>query len=451
MDEEKPTIPKIIGASVDDDIRRRCLYQYDILQNLEPYTDDWLNTIRHINKMLEVNLMNEEHLDKLQKIKNQSSDMYRHSNFTSKLIDLDTDDKTKAVIYEKIDKFKNMSPEDSDYPIVMQWIEWALSLPYRRKSVPAITIIDNDNKIIRENINGFCSHLMAALDKKLYGLRHVKERFVEAILTRMTSPTSPKTNIALHGVQGLGKTVLAQTFAEVLGKPFQKMSLGGISDVAAFTGHAPVYKGAEPSVILSFMRRMGCCDGIIFMDELDKLGGTKASEKCQDALLHLTDYSTNSKYQDRYLEHIDHDLSQIMYIFALNEIVGINGPLLDRLEVITIKDYTLLEREEILKTRLLPDALQRVGINEQCVNLTKTCIDDILKITAECPGVRKIKEIVDVLACKIHTSSITSVLSCSNILKPDAHGVYKITSDIFDKLAITNLKGKESTKLTYFS
>jgi len=229
------------------------------------------------------------------------------------ILEKDAPDKVKKELLDMYERLQRYDTESSQYASLREKLKWALSLPYRKIINPTLSPTDH------MGINLYCTQIKEKLDEKIYGMNQVKEEMLETVVNRITNPHHKNGHIALKGEPGVGKTVICQTLAEALDLPFERIALGGLKDSSLLKGNDNVWVGAEPSIILKALKRMNCANGIIFFDEIDKLGETAGGFEVQSALLHITDPSQNMEFKDDFLSEFPHDISKILFLFAMND------------------------------------------------------------------------------------------------------------------------------------
>lgn len=244
----------------------------------------------------------------------------------------------------------------------------------------------------------------------------VKDGNLNKVLEENSSPI-----ITLLGPPGVGKTSIAKSLAEALGRKFVKISLGGVNDEAEIRGHRKTYVGAMPGKIISAIKRAGVSNPIILLDEIDKLG-ISAKGDPSAALLEVLDPEQNCNFQDHYLE-VEYDLSKVLFIATANYYEDIPAPLLDRVELIELSSYTLFEKINIAKKYLVARVIKQNGLEPEQFQISDAELEFVIRYYTLEAGVRNLQRVLDKMARKIalgiveETITERFVLDQSNIRK----------------------------------
>lgn len=265
------------------------------------------------------------------------------------LINYGTQGKGRMDILEKINKsllpdynkqdlrsmLANTSEENHDYPKIMEYIRLALSIPYNK--------IQYD---IPKSLTQLYIKFKKELDNNLYGMDKVKEELITSICCKIQNNNVKYKAIALVGPPGTGKTTIARTIAKVFNVSFEQINMNGIGDGGDLTGHNYTYVGAKPGRIVKALIKMKCSNGVLFLDEIDKINNDKRSS-ASDALMNVLDFTQNCDFTDNYFQDIKIDLSNLLIVCSLNEIGKLNHVLADRIKFIQVDGYTNTEKIKI--------------------------------------------------------------------------------------------------------
>ncbi len=260
--------------------------------------------------------------------------------------------KEKAL--QELSRYQSISSAVADSFVIRNYLDFLVALPWQKTS---------------KDVNDL-EKIQATLEKNHYGLAKAKERIVEYAAVKIMTKKNAQTILCLSGPPGVGKTTLAISIAEALGRKFVKQSLGGMQEESEIRGHRRTYVGAMPGRILSSLKDAGVRNPVFLLDEIDKLV-TNSHHDPSSALLEVLDPKQNQNFVDLYLSE-PFDLSQVLFITTANDLSTIAPPLRDRLEVIELSSYTEQDKLIIAKEHLLPKQLKEHGIDE-----TQFEIDDL--------------------------------------------------------------------------
>ncbi len=282
----------------------------------------------------------------------------------------------RAEAERELDRLGRLSQASAEYQVARTYLDWVLELPWgRRASERAL-----DPAAVR-----------AVLDKGHLALDEAKTRITEYLAVRRLAPEARAPILCFVGPPGVGKTSLGRAIADALGRPFGRMSLGGVDDEAAIRGHRRTYVGAMPGKIVQELRRLKVENPVLMIDEIDKLGtGRPGQGDPSSALLEVLDPEQNSSFVDHYLG-VPFDLSKVLFIATANAAPGIPEPLLDRMELIEVPGYTLEEKCAIGRVHLLPQLLAEHGLANGDVAVPDDAIRLVVQGYAREAGVRQLR------------------------------------------------------------
>ena len=258
----------------------------------------------------------------------------------------------KAALTEvgKLERASDQSPESG---WIRTWLDTVLDIPWNTRTD------DNDDLVAAR----------AILDADHAGLDDVKERLIEFLAVRARRDRKGMEQVggrgsgavlALVGPPGVGKTSLGESVARALGRKFVRVALGGVRDEAEIRGHRRTYVGALPGRIVRAIREAGSMNPVVLLDEIDKVGSDFRGDPTA-ALLEVLDPAQNHTFRDHYLE-VDLDLSDVLFLATANVVEAIPGPLVDRMEVVTLDGYTEAEKVAIARDHLLPRQIDKAGL-----------------------------------------------------------------------------------------
>ena len=286
----------------------------------------------------------------------------------------------KERLQKECKKLKQMSPMSAEATVVRNYLDTALSLPW-----------DDVSEEIRDTV-----YAEEVLNKDHFGLHKVKDRVLEflSVSTLVDSMKGPI--LCLVGPPGVGKTSLAQSVAGATGREFVRVSLGGVRDEAEIRGHRRTYIGSMPGKIILALKKAGKSNPVILLDEIDKLSQDFRGDPSA-ALLEVLDPQQNSTFVDHYLD-LDYDLSKVLFLATANSLHSIPGPLLDRMEVISLAGYTEEEKLSIANQYLVPKQIKDNGLAKQGVNFQPKAVRELIRYYTRESGVRSLeREVASVL------------------------------------------------------
>ena len=315
-----------------------------------------------------------------------------------KLLSMNISPETQSIVLARYNTLQSMDPGSGEYFKARAWLEKFASLPLGiYKNIP-VTLSDGT-----ESCTAFMERARRCLGEAIFGQEAAKIQILQFIASKITNPGAGGLSLLLAGPPGIGKTSLIKNgISKAIGWPFQFISLGGDSDASTYTGHQLVYEGSHCGKIVNSLVTAKSMSMVMMFDELDKISATPKGEEVQNLLVHLTDSTQNSDFEDKYLSGITLDLSKILFTFSANNLEKIDRILLDRMVVIQLEGYTKKEKLSIAENFLLPTALKEVALEEK-VAVNSDVLEHIMAEYAnEEKGVRELKRCIEAIAQKIN-------------------------------------------------
>ena len=331
------------------------------------------------------------------------------------------EDSEKKLLKE-VDRLAKMQGSNQEATVIRTYLDTCLDLPWNTFTVDDLDI----------------SRAQQILDRDHYGLKKVKDRILETLAVRKLAPDVKAQIICLVGPPGVGKTSIARSIAESLGRKYVRISLGGVRDEAEIRGHRRTYIGAMPGKIITAMISAKSANPLMLLDEIDKLAGDFRGDPAA-ALLEALDPEQNSTFNDHFID-IPFDLSHVLFITTANDLGSIPGPLRDRMDVIELPSYTRVEKYNIARKHLLPKQLKACGLTGK-VTLSQSALYGIIDGYTREAGVRNLERtITSVLrkcARKIASGEVESV-SVTGTMLEDLLGPRFVKPDFLNR---TNMVG----------
>ncbi|NLT35032.1 MAG: endopeptidase La [Gaiellales bacterium] len=280
---------------------------------------------------------------------------------------------------KEIRRLGDLQPYSAELAAAKSYLDHALGLPWGTLSgagEPDVAVVAR------------------VLEETHYGLKDVKDRVVEYLaVTRLRGGAPPNTTLCFVGPPGVGKTSVALAIAKGLGRPLQRISLGGVRDEAEIRGHRRTYVGSMPGRIIDAIKRAGVDDPVIVLDEIDKMTADWRGDPAA-ALMEVLDPVQNQSFRDTYLE-LDYDISKVLFLATANYEEDIPETLYDRLEVLRLPGYTEREKEEIARRYLIPKIVGEAGLAEVGDVLTPASLAAIIRCYTREAGVRELSRLVE--------------------------------------------------------
>lgn len=352
----EPDVKKLLLTPMRLEDRVKLCQYYEIYKMQTPNTNEWLECRSRYNVMFKEYKVGYEQSKKysVEDIERMKQDEDKFTGFDAqlalkyKILNLETSKQNKEVIYRRYEEFLSLESTDDEFGKLKHWLTWATDFPHDRVKEPRV-----------ENITEFIKKAKMRLDKELYGMEKVKEQILLFLSAKMQNPSIVNANLALVGPPGTGKTCISRLIAEIMDWGFAQISFGGVDKADFLKGHEYTYVGAQPGEIVKCMKRMGHKNGIIFLDELDKISD---NPEIRSALLHMIDPTQNIDYHDNFLGgEISIDLSKIWYIGSMNS-PPVDEALADRWWIINVEGYGRSDKIKIIQNYLLPRALKNCGL-----------------------------------------------------------------------------------------
>jgi len=273
----------------------------------------------------------------------------------------------------ELTRLERLPTAAAEYGVIRTYLDWLVTLPW--------------DSTTPDNLD--LAHARAVLDEDHFDLEKVKERIIEYLAVAKLRNEISGQILCFAGPPGVGKTSLGQSIARALGRKFQRLSVGGVRDEAEIRGHRRTYIGAMPGTIIRALRDAESTNPLILIDEIDKMGADFRGDPAS-AMLEVLDPEQNRTFRDHYLD-LPFDLSKVLFICTANTLDTIPGPLLDRMDVISLSGYTEDEKFGIAKKYLVPKQLEAHGLGPKRASITDKALRLIIREYTREAGVRNLE------------------------------------------------------------
>lgn len=319
-------------------------------------------------------------------------------------------------IEEELAKLGSLEKNSSEFNVTRNYLDWLTAMPWGRHTKESFDV----------------EAAKQVLDEAHYGMDDVKQRILEMVAVGKLVGAVRGKILCLVGPPGVGKTSIGASVAKALNREFHRFSVGGLHDVAEIKGHRRTYVGAMPGKPIQALKAAKCCNPLLLLDEVDKLGSGRGGDP-SSALLELLDPSQNHAFLDHYLD-VPVDMSQCLFICTANVEHTIPAPLLDRMEVVRLSGYDLEEKINIAQNYLVPTAVKEAGLvatedndvaNTEPPAFTDDSLRALIRGHAREAGVRSLQKLIEKIARKVALKRVNGE-----------------TVDVIDEQSLTGYVGK---------
>lgn len=298
------------------------------------------------------------------------------AKYKAKIKELNCSDDVREKLSYEVVKLSKLQSNSADASVVRMYLDTALNIPFGAYTEDRYDLIEAQKK----------------LDSDHFGMKTVKERFIEMLAVKARTQNIKGQIICLVGPPGVGKTSIVRSVAETMGRKYTRLALGGVSDEAEIRGHRKTYIGSMPGRIIAAITQAKSMNPIVLLDEIDKLGSSYKGDP-SSALLEVLDPEQNNTFRDNYLE-FPVDLSKVLFITTANDASAIPAPLYDRMEIIELPGYTAEEKLMIAKNHLVKKQMKMHELTGNNVRISDKSIRFLIDGYTREAGVRRLEQVI---------------------------------------------------------
>lgn len=292
-----------------------------------------------------------------------------------------------AIQIEHLLRLAKSQGYSQEYDHVARYIDWIVSLPWNTRTQDNFSL-DSAKKI---------------LDANHHGLENIKERILELIsVYQLNTNENKKTkapSIFLLGLVGTGKTTMAYSIAQALGRKFGRIPMGGLGDALQLRGRSRSYPDAEPGQVIKTLKRVQTRNPVILLDEIDRVTEESRSD-IMGVLVELLDPEQNSAFLDHYIDY-PFDLSDVLFISTANNTANISTAVLDRVEIIEMPSYSDEQKIIIGKNYVLPKTIQACGLAPDDIAIDESVWASVVRPLGFDAGMRTLERTINSICRKV--------------------------------------------------
>lgn len=354
-----------------------------------------------------------------------------------KILNWDIDNSTKNILISKIEQLNRMTPNSSEYFKLDNWLHTLEKLPIGAYNAP------NTNG--KKEISKYLTNLKKSLDTNIYGHKETKDQILRILAQWINNPDSKGYVIGIQGSPGVGKTKLIKDgICKSMEYPLSFISLSGLNDSSYLNGHQYTYEGSAYGKIVESLIKAKTMNPIFLFDELDKVCNSSKGDEITNTLIHITDPVQNDKYNDKYFQEIDLDLSKSLMIFTYNDENDINPILKDRMITIKVSGYNSREKLCLCSDYIIPELLSEYNMKVGDIIFEEKILKKIIEEHRDDHGVRNIKRVLNDTLSRINMMKYV-MTDGINIKTP-----YEITEQFYDKYCKNQMKASEKSHISIY-
>jgi len=363
-----------------------------------------------------------EYIDKLKKI-NKLDLLDKRPNYM-KILDMNISETNKSLILQRISILEKNNSYIDNIKLI-NWVKKIMKVPFGNYIQPPVKKTDSTKNIINY-LNNSRKHL----NNNIFGHENTKNQIIKILAHTISNPDEGGSVFGIQGPPGVGKTALIKDgIANALKRPFSFISLGGASNACFLEGHEYTYEGSNHGRIIEILQEAKCMNPVIYFDELDKVSETPRGEEIINILMHITDSTQNSNFNDKYFGGIEFDLSKAIIIFSFNDEEKISKILRDRIKIIRVKGYKIVDKLIITKNYIIPKLIKQIGLEYDKIIFPDDILEFLIDNYTYEGGVRKIKELLNDILLEINLRKLEKTNILDKKIKFPIHITKKLIED----------------------
>lgn len=327
---------------------------------------------------------------------NTNSDITPHSQIQKledKIKSANLPDELNENVMSMVGRLRLVEKENNffaEYDTISHYISWVVSLPWKNASQDVLDL----------------NHAMQVFNKNHYGLTEVKEKILEYLAVMILTRSRLDKNailrapiLSLVGLVGTGKTTIARSIAEALGRKFVRIPFGGMGNAAQLRGKSRMTPDSEPGMVIKALRQAGTNNPVILLDEIDRVS-SEARADIMGVLIELLDPEQNQRFSDHFIDY-PFDLSNVLFIATSNNTKDISTAVLDRMQIIQMPSYRDDEKIYIAKNYIFPEVLRESGLKPEELAISDEVWAEIVRPLGYDSGIRSLKRAIQGLVRKV--------------------------------------------------
>ena len=435
-----PSVIDILKMNCSLEQKQKLIERIYAFTNSDVLTPEYNSTLKFLTDNIK-NDMTPDLLELEERILKNAESNSIFDSYKKKILKSQMPFENKVIAYKKLEIMETYEETDtSEHAKYKNWMDVLLSIPFGTYNSLPVSISSNTDEL-----RSYMKKVRETLDTKLSFLEKPKDQIINIVSQMIRNPDCNINAIGLHGTKGTGKSSIASSIAAALDRPLRTIALGGESDASTLTGHGFTYVGSMPGRFIEILRETKTMSPVILIDEIDKISQTAQGKEIIGTLIHLTDATTNNKYNyDRYFSGIEFDLSKILFIFTYNDPSKVDPILSDRLYKIKVDNYNQKEKLEITNKHLIRDVLQKLKLDN--ISFHEDAIKYLVDQSNKDEGMRTIKTKITIILSRINILLLTN--ESDNILNLKYKKLYSYYKSHDKKSEKESENGSDSEKET---